>query len=80
MSEAKVLEVIEKQDLEQMHTGTLLKRLDNLRKLDESFEKSDWTNEERLKFSDQITFKNTQIDNLVGDKINILLCILFTHT
>ncbi len=43
-----------------MHTGSLLKRLQRLRSLHESFEQSDWSKDERDSVADKIAFKNTQ--------------------
>ena len=51
------------EELQRMHTGTLLKRLSNLRSLQESLEKSDWSLEERdtVAAAGLIAFKDTAI-------------------
>jgi hypothetical protein len=44
-----------------MHTGSLLKRLEQLRALPESFPHSDWTEQERDENRHLIAFKDTDI-------------------
>jgi len=55
----KTIEPISKADLFKLHTGSLLTRLQNLRKLPESFETSDLSDEERDLARNKIAFKNT---------------------
>lgn len=54
-----MLKPISKTDLSELHTGSLLTRLENLRKLPESFEASDMSAEEEASARDKIAFKNT---------------------
>jgi len=51
------------EELQRMHTGTLLRRLSDLRSLPESFEKSDWCQEEfdAVVAAEFIAFKDTAI-------------------
>lgn len=57
----KTIEAISKADLSELHTGTLLTRLQNLRKLPESFEASDMSAEEEVSARNKIAFKNTAV-------------------
>jgi len=56
-----MIEPMSKDDLSQLHTGSLLTRLEHLRKLPESFEASDMSVDEELSARDKIAFKNTAV-------------------
>lgn len=59
----RTLEPIDVETLKSMHTGTLLRRLKALRSMQERFEDSDWTEEDRdaVAAAGLIAFKNTDI-------------------
>lgn len=61
MRSLKTVDPISRPDLAEMHTGSLLARSQQLRSLHESFEQSDWTEQERESVADKIVFKNTRI-------------------
>jgi hypothetical protein len=61
MAKSKTIDPMPKHQLEEMHTGSLLKRLERLRALNESFQKSDWTDQERLESNHVIAFKDTDL-------------------
>ncbi len=61
MAKSKTVEPVPKNRLEGMHTGSLIKRLERLRALNESFLKSDWTDQEKIENSHLISFKDTNL-------------------
>lgn len=54
-------EPVSLQELEQMHTGTLLKRLERLRGLHQNPDLCDWSDAEIFATSHLIAFKDTEI-------------------
>lgn len=63
------------EELNELHTGSLLARLKHLRSLQESFELSDWLPEERdtVEASGLIAFKETAIWKAAFDDVKGLL-------
>ena len=61
------------QELEQMHTGTLLKRLENLRALHPDPILCDWSEAELAVTAHLIAFKNTDIWKSAWDDIKLVL-------
>ncbi len=59
----RTAEPIPKTRLVELHTGSLLKRLELLRSLQNAFEESDWSPEEReaVEMAGLIAFKNTDL-------------------
>lgn len=57
----RTVEPVSLQELEQMHTGTLLKRIERLRGLHQSPDLCDWSDAEIVASSHLIAFKNTEI-------------------
>ena len=57
------VEPVTVEEMEHLHTGSLLKRLKDLRSLQECFEDSDWSQEERdaVDAAGLIAFKNSEM-------------------
>ncbi len=71
----RTMEPVDAETLKNMPTGALLQRLKTLRSMQERFEDSDWTEEERDAVTDAglIAFKNTEIWRSAWSDVKTLL-------